>query len=77
MSYPSYSYNCSDQKYLKNNFTFTSLKTLTLLDKPSRREVPLLVDYIGFEIDNVFVYGYGLDDQEYKRNEQSVKVKGE
>lgn len=64
-------------KYLKNNFTFTSLKTLTLLDKPSRREVPLLVDYIGFEIDNVFVYGYGLDDQEYKRNEQSVKVKGE
>ena len=38
-----------------------TLKTLTLLSKPSRREVTIEADYTGFVIDNVWVEGYGLD----------------
>lgn len=45
-----------------------SLRICTLLDKGSRREVDLAVDYVGFPIDNVFVFGYGLDIDEYYRN---------
>ena len=44
-----------------------SLKVCTLLDKPSRRECNVKADYIGFEIDNVFVAGFGLDDDQYVR----------
>ena len=61
-------------KYLKNNYQFSSIKTLTLLDKPIRREVNIEPDYVGFSIDNVFVYGYGLDNKEYDRNITDVKV---
>ena len=44
-----------------------SLKTCALLDKSARRAVPLSVDYRGFEIENVFVVGYGMDyDQRYR-----------
>ena len=47
-----------------------SLKIVTLLDKPARRkpEVTLKADYVGFEIPNEFVVGYGLDYDEYYRN---------
>lgn len=45
-----------------------SLKLCTLLDKRSRREVPIEVDYVGFEIPNKFVFGYGLDLDEKFRN---------
>ena len=38
-----------------------SLKICTLLDKPSRREVPATPDYVGFRIPDEFVVGYGLD----------------
>jgi hypoxanthine phosphoribosyltransferase len=38
-----------------------SLKTACLLSKPSRRKIDVLVDYIGFEIEDKFVVGYGLD----------------
>lgn len=37
------------------------IRVCTLLDKPSRREVKLSLDYVGFEIPNYFVVGYGLD----------------
>ena len=37
------------------------VRVCVLLDKPSRREVPIEADYTGFMIDNVFVIGYGLD----------------
>lgn len=37
------------------------IRVCTLLDKPSRREVQLSLDYVGFEIPNCFVVGYGLD----------------
>ncbi len=44
-----------------------SLKTCTLLDKSARRLVPLVVDYRGFDIEDVFVVGYGMDyDQRYR-----------
>jgi hypoxanthine phosphoribosyltransferase len=45
-----------------------SLKICALLDKPSRREVEVPVDYIGFPIANVFVVGYGLDHAGLWRN---------
>ena len=44
-----------------------SLKLCTLLDKPDRRVVEVKVDYIGFEIPDEFVVGFGLDyDQKYR-----------
>jgi hypoxanthine phosphoribosyltransferase len=45
-----------------------SLKVCALLDKPSRREVYVPIAYLGFEIPNEFVFGYGLDLDEYCRN---------
>lgn len=44
-----------------------SVKTCTLLDKPSRREVELEADYVGAVIPDEFVVGYGLDyDEKYR-----------
>jgi hypoxanthine phosphoribosyltransferase len=45
-----------------------SIKICTLLNKPSRREVDVPLDYIGFDIPNEFVVGYGLDFNEIYRN---------
>lgn len=45
-----------------------SMRIVTLLDKPERREVDVPVDYIGFDIPNEFVVGYGLDFGEIYRN---------
>lgn len=45
-----------------------SLKVCSLLDKAERREVDVPIDYRGFEIPNAFVFGYGLDLDEYYRN---------
>jgi hypoxanthine phosphoribosyltransferase len=45
-----------------------SLKVCTLLDKAERREVEVPIDYRGFTIPNKFVFGYGLDLDEYYRN---------
>lgn len=45
-----------------------SLALCTLLDKPSRREVDVAVDYTGFEIPDHFVVGYGLDYMQKYRN---------
>lgn len=45
-----------------------SLRIVTLLDKPERREVDVPVDYVGFDIPNEFVVGYGLDFGEIYRN---------
>mgnify|MGYP002678683237 FL=1 len=51
-----------------------SLKVCSLLDKPSRRQVDFKGDYIGFEIENEFVVGYGLDYGEKMRNFKDVCV---
>lgn len=45
-----------------------TLKVCTLLDKAERREVVVPIHYRGFEIPNKFVFGYGLDLDEYYRN---------
>lgn len=45
-----------------------SLKLCTLLDKPDRRTHPVDVDYVGFEIPDEFVVGYGLDYAQKYRN---------
>jgi hypoxanthine phosphoribosyltransferase len=45
-----------------------SLEVCTLLDKYDRREVDVRVKYIGFTIPNKFVFGYGLDLDDYYRN---------
>lgn len=44
-----------------------SLKVCTLLDKVERREVTVPIDYYGFQIPDEFVFGYGLDIDEYYR----------
>lgn len=45
-----------------------SLKVCALLDKPERREANVPIHYRGFEIPNKFVFGFGLDLDEYYRN---------
>jgi len=45
-----------------------SLRVCTLLDKAERREAQVPIDYCGFVIPNKFVFGYGLDLDEYYRN---------
>jgi hypoxanthine phosphoribosyltransferase len=45
-----------------------SLRIMSLLDKPSRREVDIPVDWVGFSVPNEFVVGYGLDYDEIYRN---------
>ena len=51
-----------------------SLKIAALLDKPSRRKVPLEGDYVGFKVPNEFVVGYGLDYNEKYRNLPDICV---
>ncbi len=46
-----------------------TVKTCVLLDKPSRREVNIEADFVGFSIENKFVVGYGLD---YAENHRSL-----
>jgi hypoxanthine phosphoribosyltransferase len=45
-----------------------SLKLCTLTDKPSRRRVPVSIDYLGFTVPNKFIVGYGIDCDEKFRN---------
>lgn len=45
-----------------------SLHVCALLDKAARREVVVPLRYVGFDIDDKFVFGYGLDLDEYHRN---------
>jgi len=45
-----------------------SLRVCCLLDKPTRREVPVPIDYLGFSIPDEWVFGYGLDLDESWRN---------
>ena len=51
-----------------------SLKVCTLLDKPARRLADVRLDYVGFEIPDEFVVGYGLDHQEVYRNLPFIAV---
>jgi len=51
-----------------------TLKICALLDKPERREAEVPIHYLGFTIPNKFVFGYGLDLDEYYRNLPFVGV---
>ncbi len=51
-----------------------SLQACVLLDKPDRRQVPVHVQYVGFQIPDRFVVGYGLDYAERYRNLPYVAV---
>lgn len=57
-------------QYLKNYLLGMhpkSLKICTLLDKPAGRKVDIRADYVGFEVEDKFIIGYGLDfDQKYR-----------
>ncbi len=52
----------------------SSLRTCVLLDKKARREVPMEADFVGFEIPDKFVVGYGLDFAERYRNLPGIGV---
>lgn len=45
-----------------------SIRVCVMLDKPSRRQVELEPDYVGYEIPDVFIVGYGLNYGDYYRN---------
>ncbi|GGD47452.1 hypoxanthine phosphoribosyltransferase [Emticicia aquatilis] len=51
-----------------------SIKIMTMLFKPEALKVPLKLDYVGFEIENKFVVGYGLDYDGYGRNLDAIYV---
>ena len=53
-----------------------TLRTACLLSKPSRRQVDVKVEYVGFTIDDRFVVGYGLDYAEEYRNLPHIAVLG-
>lgn len=53
--------------YLQNRKP-ASITLVTLLDKPARRKAPVKADYVGFEVPDEFVVGYGLDYAEKYRN---------
>ncbi|MDD3947535.1 MAG: hypoxanthine phosphoribosyltransferase [Clostridia bacterium] len=64
-------------KYLKRLLQSrnpASLKICSLLDKPSRRETDLKGDYVGFDVPNEFVVGFGLDYAEKYRNLPDVCI---
>ncbi|MBN1565878.1 MAG: hypoxanthine phosphoribosyltransferase [Anaerolineae bacterium] len=51
-----------------------SVRICTLLSKPSRRQVHIDVDFVGFEIPDKYVFGYGLDLDEHYRNLPFIAV---
>lgn len=63
--------------FLRNRLAASSpasLRIVTLLDKPARRELPLRPDYIGRTIDDRYVVGYGMDSEEKGRNYPDIYV---
>lgn len=49
-----------------------SLKIITLLDKPARRELPIKPDYVGLTIEDRYMVGYGMDSEEIGRNYKDI-----
>ena len=54
--------------FINNNFKVKDLKFCSLLDKKAKREIDIDADYYGFEIEDKFVVGYGLDCDGLFRN---------
>ena len=55
-----------DEYFMQHNPT--SVKICTLLDKPKAHQIDIKIDYVGFEVGNEFVVGYGLDYAQKYRN---------
>ena len=53
-----------------------SVKVVALLSKPARRLVDVHVDYLGFDIKDDFVVGYGLDHNQHFRNLRDIRLYG-
>ncbi len=53
------------------------IKTLALIDKKSRRRVPLAPDYVGFSVEDGFLVGYGLDAAEKMRTLPEIRLLNE
>lgn len=63
--------------YLKNHLRSNnpnSVKVVTLIDKPARRELPIHADYIGRTIEDRYVVGYGMDSEEVGRNYSDIYI---
>ena len=61
--------------FLKNRVELSqpkSVKIATLIDKPSQRELNLQSDYFGMEVDDRYLFGYGLDHQEKNRQLKDI-----
>lgn len=61
--------------YLVNHLELArpaSIKIVTLLDKPARRELPIRADYIGKVIEDRYVVGYGMDSEEQGRHYKDI-----
>src|SRR3989338_4124404 len=56
------------KEYIWDQFKPKSLKVACLMNKQARREVDIKADYIGFEVDDYFLVGYGLDSAEQYRH---------
>ena len=61
-------------KKMLSAFEPASLRIATLLHKKSRMKVNIPIDFVGFEIEDKFVIGYGLDDRQLKRNLRSIYI---
>ena len=55
-------------------FEPASLRVATLLRKKPRLKIDLPIDFVGFDIEDKFVIGYGLDDQQIKRNLRAIYI---
>jgi hypoxanthine phosphoribosyltransferase len=61
-------------KNMLNAFGPAGLSFVTLLNKPLHNKTNVKLDYVGFEIEDKYVVGYGLDDEQLKRNLRSIYI---
>ncbi len=57
-------------------FEPASLKVVTLLRKKARMRIDVPIDFVGFDIEDKYVIGYGLDDRQIKRNLRAIYIVG-
>ena len=62
--------------YIQDQFKPKSLKVVSLLNKEARREMDIKADYVGFEVDDHFLVGYGLDNAEDFRHLPFLAIYG-
>lgn len=68
-------HSIAEAKMLLSQKGPNSIKVCSLLSKPSRREIDVDIDYLGFEIPDYWVVGYGLDEDEKYRYKRSIYKK--